>query len=676
MKYSRIRNNTNLGNLGKKKMSNKKKQHICKKNCNSFKRHRKQQKRSRRMVGGSLARLLQQYYPNNTLRLTPSQQTFYTQYLQTIENPPETPIENPPDNPIENPPKKKTLLGRGAFGTVYKFLYERTEYVVKEVNISFYNNIGESGILNEIMLNERMRYPFMYVYTPFGFNYIDDQETMLKTVYIPLQLIQSSLTDLDGKAINGMDQFKKSKFMTKYYELKLINDPDHRHDAMLLELDTQLAEILYMYLLQNAMALYYLHEMGLAHHDIKLLNTMINQEGYVIPIDFGEAVCIKSSNLTPYNCNFAENPATKCPTDRDKHKILFPEMSGTFIYLSPNITSRQCESYKMDFWALVSNIYELINNEDMSRDINQDKGMNVYYVDLFCKLKHGDDRILFILLAGIMCLNEHDPCYKNVDVLLQLYRIHRVENELILQTLQAIKNRIPDQDISILQTKLFNDVMTDSDKQKIIELKGKTRDIFTQTFLTELVNKDTWAFTNVVDIKRLPFFITNIGMKTQMEYAIFYERLALPTQSPKMLQLQEFCKKVLRSIYYNEEPTKASFFDQHSYTSFYLKVIGGLISDRPDTPYDINGYEGLKTVVKKCMKNITVDQMYALKPELCDQFNRTLRGVDGNSTLLKDEAFNITNMKALVQLERPDVAIPKPVSVMENPTAVMDGQQI
>ncbi|KAJ2719720.1 hypothetical protein GGI07_005044 [Coemansia sp. Benny D115] len=89
--------------------------------------------------------------------------------------------------------------------------------------------------------------------------------------------------------------------------------------------------------LQLVAALRYLHELGVVHHDIKLPNALIGNDGRVKLCDLGLA-----TQLT-----------------RDKNVIYVHTLKGTPLYMAPEMLRRARYSYKADFWSLGVLLYEL-----------------------------------------------------------------------------------------------------------------------------------------------------------------------------------------------------------------------------------------------------------------------------------------------------------------------------
>lgn len=88
-----------------------------------------------------------------------------------------------------------------------------------------------------------------------------------------------------------------------------------------------------------ALALKYSHEIGVSHRDIKPDNVMINEEDYIVLIDFAFSFCSLSGKKAESYC-------------------------GTPSYMSPELLSKQphCPK-KADVWALGIMAYKIVTGE-------------------------------------------------------------------------------------------------------------------------------------------------------------------------------------------------------------------------------------------------------------------------------------------------------------------------
>jgi protein kinase A len=87
---------------------------------------------------------------------------------------------------------------------------------------------------------------------------------------------------------------------------------------------------------QIILAIGYLHEeKGIAHRDIKLENTLLDEYGYISIIDYGLAKKIDQKNLTYTFC-------------------------GTSEYIAPEIWQNSGYGKEVDWWSIGIMIYELV----------------------------------------------------------------------------------------------------------------------------------------------------------------------------------------------------------------------------------------------------------------------------------------------------------------------------
>ncbi|KAI7832009.1 fused serine/threonine kinase-like protein [Kickxella alabastrina] len=89
--------------------------------------------------------------------------------------------------------------------------------------------------------------------------------------------------------------------------------------------------------LQLVTALFYLHKLGVVHHDVKLPNALIGFDGRIKLCDMGLA-----TQLT-----------------RDGKPLYIQTLKGTPLYMAPEMLRRARYTYKADLWSLGVVLYEL-----------------------------------------------------------------------------------------------------------------------------------------------------------------------------------------------------------------------------------------------------------------------------------------------------------------------------
>jgi len=83
------------------------------------------------------------------------------------------------------------------------------------------------------------------------------------------------------------------------------------------------------------LAIGHLHAKGIAHRDLKLENILVDDQGYIKVIDY----CL----------------AKKIPRGEKSYEFL-----GTFLYMAPEMVTRQGHGQAVDWWALGIILYETL----------------------------------------------------------------------------------------------------------------------------------------------------------------------------------------------------------------------------------------------------------------------------------------------------------------------------
>ena len=94
-------------------------------------------------------------------------------------------------------------------------------------------------------------------------------------------------------------------------------------------------DLVRFYAAQIAIAIQYLHDLGIAYRDLKLENILLDENGYIKLCDFGASIKLHG---TEKNFNFAGSPE----------------------YVSPEIINYQGHSFMSDWWSLGILIYEML----------------------------------------------------------------------------------------------------------------------------------------------------------------------------------------------------------------------------------------------------------------------------------------------------------------------------
>jgi len=113
-----------------------------------------------------------------------------------------------------------------------------------------------------------------------------------------------------------------------------------------------------IYTAEIALALEYLHSIGIAHRDIKPANVLISITGHIKLADFGLAThgtpIIKESTL---GCVHRQ----PCDNDPSMKRPFAKSCVGTPEYMSPEIVTGEGHSVTVDWWALGVLLFELIS---------------------------------------------------------------------------------------------------------------------------------------------------------------------------------------------------------------------------------------------------------------------------------------------------------------------------
>ena len=113
-------------------------------------------------------------------------------------------------------------------------------------------------------------------------------------------------------------------------------------------------DLVRLYVAEIALALHYLHTMGIIYRDLKPENILLDAQGHIKLTDFG-----LSKDMVE---NSQKNTHTLC---------------GTTEYIAPEMILRQAYSYSIDWWALGILTYEMLSESTPFMDANKSKTMQM-----------------------------------------------------------------------------------------------------------------------------------------------------------------------------------------------------------------------------------------------------------------------------------------------------------
>ena len=199
---------------------------------------------------------------------------------------------------------KRIGKGKGAYGDVFLIRSNKTqkEYALKAINIKNMNPQSRIKTMEEVNNLKCLDHP----------NIISFKCAFESNIKVPLLNIIMEYAD-NGDLEEAINLHKKQK---KYFEENELLD----------------------WLLQNCLALQYLHEKDIIHRDIKPSNIFLMKNNTIKLGDFGI-----SKNISIFH-------ETRT-------------MIGTPLYLAPEIIKRKSYSYKADIWSLGTTFCHLMTLE-------------------------------------------------------------------------------------------------------------------------------------------------------------------------------------------------------------------------------------------------------------------------------------------------------------------------
>ena len=210
------------------------------------------------------------------------------------------------------------LIGKGAFGEVYKVskdnkYYALKIYQIKNDDTSSSNEYKESikSIENEIKILSQLDNPFIVkLYEVFSLN---PNSELLKNNDVEEQQMMCLVLELcENGDLN--DKIKEKKQKNEFFSEN---------------------EIL-QYFYEILQGLYYLHKNRVIHRDLKTLNIFLTKNNHIKIGDFGVSKKLINNNIYAYT------------------------FVGTPYYLSPEICQNKPYDEKSDVWSLGVVLYELI----------------------------------------------------------------------------------------------------------------------------------------------------------------------------------------------------------------------------------------------------------------------------------------------------------------------------
>lgn len=227
-------------------------------------------------------------------------------------------------------------LYEGGYGKIYIFEYKKKKYAVK-LGTKLSSNVNR--FLQEFEIYEKMKYPMMSIITNIS-PLIVMQDNQLKYSLMPTRYVLSSDPD-----INSLVELSDLSYI--FY--KNLNSFSSNYI-------NRFKKIIYTIYLQLLLSIYYLHSSGIFHKDIKPDNILIDENGYVLLIDFGLVSCLENKGiLTKNTCYNGNKPNT------ETCKFGSNEIGGTSGFISPYLYLDGCENYRGDYYAVIKSVIAILD---------------------------------------------------------------------------------------------------------------------------------------------------------------------------------------------------------------------------------------------------------------------------------------------------------------------------
>ena len=217
------------------------------------------------------------------------------------------------------------LIGKGAFGQVYKVSKGNKFYALKMYKIS--NEMSNSNSLTQKEKNENLKS-------------IENEIKILSELDNPfiVKLYEVFSINVNQEIYKNKDDDNNGDDQMMCLILELCENGDLNDKILEKKQKNELfneKEILH-YFYEILQGLYYLHKNRVIHRDLKSLNIFLTKENHIKIGDFGVSKKLINNNIYAYT------------------------FVGTPYYLSPEICQNQPYDEKSDVWSLGVLIYELI----------------------------------------------------------------------------------------------------------------------------------------------------------------------------------------------------------------------------------------------------------------------------------------------------------------------------
>jgi len=233
------------------------------------------------------------------------------------------------------------MIGKGGYGTVYKGLHRSRGNFVAIKKISLTSSVSEdqlNSLMMEIKLLQRLRHMNIVKYI--------DHVLSKNSIYIVME----------------------------YMELGSLERMVKKHGIFPEELAV-------VYVRQILEGLYYLHEQGVVHRDIKAANTLISTDGSAKLADFGVATQLSDMKADAYG--------------------------GTPYWMAPEVITMQGVTTACDIWSLGCTVIELLTGNPPNFELEQVTALYAIVSDDHPPLPEGISESLKDFLMQCFQKDEH-----------------------------------------------------------------------------------------------------------------------------------------------------------------------------------------------------------------------------------------------------------------------------